>query len=201
MNRWTQDYENILEEIRQNSVSQSTNHKKRYFFYKKLHFRIRIPTIILSSIGSVVAVGLQSYLGQPHVSAITCLISLLVSMINSIELFLKINETVEIELETSRHFYNLACDIHKILSLENINRVGEPKEILETMYRRYVELMEKSNLMISSHRDLLISLPKKNYFLQNISNSSSISSISSKSTSPIIELSINTTNINQEEQV
>ena len=183
MTDWTEDYETVLEEIRQNSVNQSIIHKKKYFFYKQLHFRIRIPTIILSSIGSVASVGLQAYLSQTHVSAITCLISLLVSMINSIELFLKINENQEIELETSKHFYNLATDIHKILSLEQFNRTGTAKESLDAMYRRYVDLMEKSNLMLSSYKDVLITLPKKsiNPFYKNkpISSASSLNSIAS----------------------
>lgn len=186
MSDWTQDYENVLEEIRQNSVNQSIIHKKKYFFYKQLHFRIRIPTIILSSIGSVASVGLVSYLDQRNVSGITCLISLLVSMINSIELFLKINETTELELETSKNFYNLACDIHKILSLDHYNRNNSPKETLDGMYRRYVDLMEKSNLMISNYKDALIILPKKNKFFnkKTIDASSSSSSLSSGSAPP-----------------
>lgn len=186
-NNWTTDYENVLEEIRQNAVIQSINHKKKYFFYKQLHFRIRIPTIILSSLGSVASVGLQSYLSQHHVSAITCLISLLVSIINSIELFLKINETTELELETSKHFYNLATDIHKILSLESKNREDKPQSILDLMYRRYVDLMEKSNLVSGNYKDYLIILPKKNKIVNKIiasaSNNQLFSLINSSSNS------------------
>ena len=32
---WTTDIENLLEQIRQNSVNLSTNHKKNYFFYNE----------------------------------------------------------------------------------------------------------------------------------------------------------------------
>jgi len=189
-NNWTEDYEVILEEVRQNSVNQAILHKKKYFYFKQLHFRIRIPTIILSSIGSVVSVGLQSYLGQPHVSAITCLISLLVSIINSVELFLKINENQEIELETSKHYYTLATDIHKLLTLEQYNRLVNPKESLDNFYRRYIDLSEKSNLLSSNYKDVLISLPKKNNFFSKNKNNSNSSSISSNSTppSPLIQI-------------
>jgi hypothetical protein len=190
-NNWTEDYELILEEVRQNSVNQAILHKKKYFYFKQLHFRIRIPTIILSSIGSVVSVGLQSYLGQPHVSAITCLISLLVSIINSIELFLKINENQEIELETSKHYYTLATDIHKLLTLEQFNRLVNPKESLDNFYRRYIDLSEKSNLLSANlYKDVLISLPKKNTFFSKKKNNSNSSSISSNSTppSPLVQM-------------
>ena len=84
-----------------------------------------------------------------------------VGIINSIQIFLKINETTELELETSKHFYNLATDIHKILGLSSFNRIITPKECLDNMYRRYVELMEKSNLISSQYKDVLISLPEK----------------------------------------
>ena len=182
-NIWTEDYEIILEEIRQNSVNQAILHKKKYFFYKDLHFRIRIPTIILSSVGSVASVGLQSYLKQPHVSAITCLISLIVSIINSIELFLKINESTELEIDTSKSYYNLATDIHKLLSLESKNRLSNPKETLDEIYRRYIDLTQKSNLLSSSYKDVLIVLPKKTSFF-NKNNNSNTSTISSNSTPP-----------------
>jgi len=157
--KWSGDYEEILEQIRVNSVNQATMHKKKYFFYMQLNKWFRIPTIILSSIGSVASVGLQSYFKQDHVSALTCLISLTVGIINSIEIFLKINETTELELETSKHF--LATDIHKVLGLSHFNRTANAKEDLDDMYRRYVELMEKSNLISSQYKDVLITLPKK----------------------------------------
>jgi hypothetical protein len=187
-NNWSQDYEEILEQIRINSVNQAQQHKKKYFFYRQLNKWFRIPTIILSSIGSVASVGLQSYFKQQNVSALTCLISLSVGIINSIEIFLKINETTELELETSKHFYNLATDIHKILGLSAFNRISTPKETLDDMYRRYVELMEKSNLISSQYKDVLISLPKKQKgILSKISlgNSSASSSSSLNSNNPL----------------
>ena len=187
-NNWSQDYEEILEQIRINSVNQAQQHKKKYFFYMQLNQWFRIPTIILSSIGSVASVGLQSYFKQQNVSALTCLVSLSVGIINSIEIFLKINETTELELETSKHFYNLATDIHKILGLSAFNRNITPKECLDDMYRRYVELMEKSNLISSQYKDVLISLPKKQKgILSKISlgNSSASSSSSLNSNNPL----------------
>ena len=175
INKWTTDFEIVLEEIRINSVNQAIQHKKKYFFYLNLNKWFRIPTIILSSIGSVASVGLQSYFTQQNVSALTCLISLTVGIINSIEIFLKISETRELELETSKHFYNLATDIHKILSLTQFNRSTSARETLDEMYRRYVELMEKSNLISSTYKDVLITLPKKNskYPILNVSSSNS----------------------------
>jgi hypothetical protein len=121
----------------------------------------RIPTIIFSSIESAAAVRLNSYLQQPLISSITCVISLVVGIINSIEIFLKINETCQLELQTAKEFYNLGTDIHKILGLMPIIRSVDGKDSLDEFYRRYVELMDKSNLISSNSKDLMIKLPRK----------------------------------------
>jgi hypothetical protein len=159
--RWGKDYEVILEQIRQNAVNQAVFHKKRYFVYVKLNQYFQLPTIILSSCASVSAIGLQPYILQEQISGLVCLINLLIATINSIQIFLKISETCEAELETSRNYYHLATDIHKILSLEEPNRPMSGKECLDDIYRRYVELYESSNLLSVNYKDTMITLPKK----------------------------------------
>jgi K+ transporter len=84
MEGWTDDIERVLEEIRMNAVQLSNNHKQNYFFYKSLHKYFRIPTIVLSSVASVSAIGLQNYISQAHISGIVCLLGLSISVVNSI---------------------------------------------------------------------------------------------------------------------
>jgi hypothetical protein len=191
MNLWTSDIEQILNDVRENSIYLSTFHKKNYFYYKKVGSYFRLPTIILASIASVSSVGLTPYLLQPHISAITCLISLTVGIINSIELYMKITEIIEIELETSKQYYNLSIDLHKVLNLNQSNRQGDPKELLDVFYRRYVELFEKSSLLSISYPDRLAKLPKpKSFFKSNkkpINIPSDASSSSSISSNPITD--------------
>ena len=185
---WGTDYENILEQIRQNCVYQAILHKKKYFFYVKLNQYFRLPTIFLSALTSVSAVGLQPYIAQKHISGLVCLVSLTIGVINSIEIFLKISETCEAELETSKLFYHLATDIHKTLSLDQENRPTTGKECLEEIYRRYAELMEKSNLLRAYYKDTMINLPKRGYPRQPLTTKelpqkSPLSSSSSSSSS------------------
>ena len=122
---WTQDIEQILNDVRENSVYLSSFHKKKYFYYKKVGDAFRIPTIVLSSVASVSSVGLTSYLVQSHISALTCLLSLAVGIINSVELYMQISDNTDRELETSKLYYNLSIDIHKVLNLNQINRDGD----------------------------------------------------------------------------
>ena len=115
------------------------------------------------------SVGLTAYLAQPHISAITCLISLTVGIINSIELYMKITDTIEAELETSKLYYNLSIDLHKLLNLDQRNRTGEPRELLDAFFTRYIELVEKSNLLNQSFPDKLNKLPKQRSLFSNSS--------------------------------
>ncbi len=185
---WGHDYEDILEQIRQNAVHQAIFHKRKYFFYVKLNQYFRLPTIFFSALVSVSSVGLQPYLPQRHISGLVCLVSLIIGVINSIEIFLKISETCEAELETSKLFYHLATDIHRVLSLDHENRPMTGKECLEEIYRRYTELMEKSNLLRANYKDTMIKLPKKKDTFKRLNQpKSTISSASSTTSNPLDE--------------
>jgi len=167
---WSEDIENILESIRQNAVLFNKNHKTKYFFYKSLEKYFRIPTIILSAVASVSSVGLHQYLAQNHISAITCGLSLLVGIINSIELYLKIQENLETELSNSKDFYTLAVDIHKTLNLSRENRGMRGNEYLEKKFNTFVKLVESGNLVDKPILDVLISMPNKKPGIMKILN-------------------------------
>ena len=182
MNDWSDDIEKVLEEIRLNAVQLSNNHKQNYFFYKSLHKYFRIPTIILSSVASVSSVGLQNYISQEHINGIVCLLGLSVSVVNSIELFLKLQETLEIELNCSKEFYNLSIDIRKTLLLDRENRQLSGQTYLEKRYNDYVKLQEQSNLISNNFNDGLNNLPKKISMMKKLMPKKKNSNSSSSST-------------------
>lgn len=160
MSTWSDDIERVLQCIRTNSVQMSSSHKNKYFFYKKIIKWFKIPTIVLSSIGSVASVGLTEYIDQAHISALTCGLALFVSVLNSVEMFLKINEMMEQELEHSKLYYNLSVGIQKTLLLDAENRSDKGQIYLEKTYSQYIKLMECSNLL-SGVQDKFLELPKK----------------------------------------
>jgi len=193
---WSSDIETILNDLRENSVYLSQHHKKNYFYYKQVSTYFRIPTIILSSVASVAAVGLGNYVKQENISGIVCLMSLSIGIINSIELYLRIQDNLENELATSKSYYNLSIDLHKVLNLSQHNRDGEPKQVLDTFYNRYVELVEESNLLAANYPDKLSKIPKmksmfstskKRLSLPSPSSNSSSSSSSSINSNPMDE--------------
>lgn len=201
MENWenSTDIENILDKIRINSINLNKSHMTNYFYYKKLGKWFQIPTIILSSFNSVFSVGF-TYTSQENISSVSALISLIVSIINSIQLYLKIIENMEEEQEISKKYYTLSSDIYKILKLNKEHREGNSKEILNEYYNQYIELLNKSNLLNNnSYSDKLLILPKeksifKKFTTKNIDdNASSNSSINSsdtpRTTSPLKEIS------------
>jgi hypothetical protein len=153
MNDWTEDIENVLEKIRKNSSILSEEHKQTYFRLKNTLQYFRLPLIVISGINSVVSVGMQQYLEQSAISGITCVLSLICSIIGSIELFLAIQKRVEGELISSREYYLLTIDIQKTLLLNREHRPLPAKEYLEKIYNTYIKLTENSNLVKKSIKD------------------------------------------------
>jgi len=147
MSSWSNDYEVILENIRQNCIIMSAYHKKRFYHYKGLLKYFRIPLIFISAINSVFSVGLQPFLDQGIISVICCLLSLISAIISSIELFLAISSQMENELTNSKLFYLLGVDIYKTLALQQDHRPLSGRDYLEKQYGEYCKLIENSNLI------------------------------------------------------
>ena len=169
--QWSDDIENVLGKIRENCILMSDYHKTRYYYFKGLLKYFRIPTIILSAANSVFSVGLQPYLEQETISLITCMIALFVGVINSIELFLAIQSTMEQELTTSKDFYILSIDIYKILLLHRNHRSIDGKTFLDDKYSIYCKLFEGSQLMNKEINDRLVPLLTVKNSSQSIFNS------------------------------
>jgi len=168
---WTTDIIAILEKIRINSVTFSQHHKKKYFFYRRIQKWFRLPTICLSAIASVGSVGLQSYIDQSHISALVCFLSLSVGVLNSIELYLKITDNIENELNNSKAYYTLAIDIEKTTKLTAPNRQINAIKYLDSKYSTFQKLTEQSNPMSSQIIDTLATIPQVKTSIFNRSKS------------------------------
>ena len=158
-NDWTTDIESVLENIRQNCVILSKEHKTKYFFLKENLKYYRLPVIVLSGINSIISVGLQPYLEQGLISITTCLLALVCSIIGSIELYLAIQKGMESEMVSQRDYYLLGVDIFKTLSLSKDHRPIPAKDYLEKCYNTYCRLAESSNALAKKVEDKLCPLP------------------------------------------
>ncbi len=177
---WTTDYEHLLESLRLNSVHMSRTHKRLYFRYRQMSNMFRVPTIVLSAVASVSSVGLQHYMTQQNISGMTCLISLIIGVMNSVELYLKLQESIEMELEKSKKWYQLASNIYKVIALDRCHRPPQPSVVIDQFYVDYMALFEESSLSGVYYSDkLLVTKKLKHIEMVGSSNASSSSSINS----------------------
>lgn len=171
MNAWSPDLEGVLENIRQNAVVMSQEHRKNYIYLKGRLRYFKVPIIVLSAINSVSAIGLQPYMLQENISILNCLISLVCGVIGSIELYLGIQTAMESEMTSSKNFYLLSIEIYKILALSPEHRVVNGNEFLNEKYGEYIQLIEDSNILVKKISDRLSPLP--NGDMSSLASSSS----------------------------
>jgi len=165
MNNWSEEIEEICDKLRVNCVNLSEYHRKRYYHFKSYGKWFRLPLIILASVNSTASVGLQPVLDQTIISGITCLIGMIMGIIGSLELYLGIQTSMEVELKHSKEFYTLAIHIFKTLSLNRVNRLEDGKEYLNEKYSLYIKLCESSNLLERRMKnDLLATVPQSSVF-------------------------------------
>jgi hypothetical protein len=158
---WTREVEDICERMRVNAVNLSEYHRKRYFNQKSYGKYFRIPVIILASVNATASVGLQQTGVSPTtVSGITCLLGMVIGIIGSIELYLNIQQSMEIELKQAKEFYTLAIDLYKTLKLNATERGENGISYMNKKYSHYVKLKEASNLHKHKIRhDVLTRIP------------------------------------------
>ncbi len=142
---WSRDQEDILRRVSYNCGLMSDHHRTEYYNLISQLKWFRIPVIILSSMNAVFSVGLGAYLEQNVVSTLTCLLSLIVSCIGSVELYLALQKKSDNELISYRAFYTLALRINTTLDLDVENRNQEGDPFLAEIIAEYRALFEQSN--------------------------------------------------------
>jgi hypothetical protein len=83
---WTEDINIILKSLQENTDQYQKFHKEKYRNYKARLIVFRIPVIVLSSVNSVLSVGLSQYVDQKTTSVINCLMSLACATISAVEI-------------------------------------------------------------------------------------------------------------------
>ena len=156
MSEWSEDIEQVLGKLRENCIILYKYHLGRYHQYKRTLPFFKIPVLILSAFNSVFSVGLQPYMQQSMISILICIVSLCITIMNSVEMYMGIQKSLEIEMTASQGFYLLSIDIYKMLSLIRRNRDVSGKQYLTDCYNLYQGLIKQSKLIHDSNlRDTL----------------------------------------------
>ena len=170
---WTSEVETILEKIRINSVCLSNRHRENFFEYKQMSRYFDLPIIVISTFSASFSVGLPAYISQEAVSGITCSISMFITILSSIKLYLNLDDLIKNEYEMSKQFNLLSLDIYKMLHLKQEQREEIGIDYLNKSFATYSQLIEKSHLLRKRLKyDELIDIETNKYFSDVDSNSS-----------------------------
>jgi hypothetical protein len=157
---WSEDVENQIRNVEYNCKKNSQIAKDRYLLLIEHIKYFRIPVIFFSGINSVFAVGLNSYMSQDSVSVITCMISFLVGMISSIEMYLGLTKRIDLANQTYRDFYLLALKINNVLRLKREHRSElDGRSFLIECVNSYEKIFQGSNIYTEKFEDRLMSNP------------------------------------------
>ncbi len=156
--KWTSDIEHILRNISSNAGLASEYHRRKYLELTKSLSYFKIPIIILSGINSLASISLSNYMNQNIVSIMTAIISLIVSSISSIELYLSIQKRSDNELLTYKSYYNLSVKINSMLKLHPKHRHTDADTFLQSCLSEYENLFQSANVNGLGEHDKMVEL-------------------------------------------
>jgi hypothetical protein len=99
---------------------------------------------------------MQKFTSQTVVTVFTSCISLVVSVIGSLELFLGVNDKLTKELSSQKDTYNLAINISKMLLLSRVNRNQDGHQYLDESFNEYQKIVMESNIKNTRVKDNLL---------------------------------------------
>ena len=158
---WSLKIEAICEDVLTNIKLLSEIHKTNYLVLKIYLFRLKIPVIVLSAFNSIVSVGLSNYTTQSITSTITCLLSLCVGLLGSLELFIGVSTKMDIEYSTYKSLKVLGIKISHTLKLEPCNRDMNGDIFLKEVISEYESIFKNSLINVMDINDDLLKMPIK----------------------------------------
>lgn len=159
MNNWNHCVDNLLDKIRLNSIMLTSKHIRNHLYYLNVSKYFEIPVIVLSVFSGSFSVGANSFMNQETISVTTCTISMIITILTSIKLYMKITENSSQEQELAIEYKTLALDLFKILSLPNEDRGEDGLIYLNKVYSKYISLIENSQILnLINKNDNLLTL-------------------------------------------
>ena len=84
-----------LKKIRNSSVVLSERHRSNFYKYKSLSKWFDLPIFVISVLSRSFSVGSQAYIEQDIISTITCSISMIVTILSSIKIYLYLEDMIK----------------------------------------------------------------------------------------------------------
>jgi hypothetical protein len=183
MDGWTDEIINILQRIRMNSIALNKKHVTRFIYFNSISKYFDIP-IIIFSVFSASFTSLD-VINSYYNTIITTSISMTITILSSIKLYLNLSNNINDEIQLSKAYYILSINIYKQLTLKQ----GDPKLFLEESFSEYSKLIEQSSILYKNINKDLLTINEyfkdnKKLFFTNLTNSSNSSYSSNEDDSP-----------------
>lgn len=149
---WDKSICDILERIRYNSIKLNEQHTTRYIQFASVLKYFDLPIIFLSTVSSSFpSLGLVN---QNYSQVITTFISMIITILSSIKLYLNLTNTINNEVDLSKSYYLLSIGIYKMLILKPADT--NARLYLDEVFSEYSKLIEQSTIILkNTKKDLL----------------------------------------------
>lgn len=146
LNAWI-GVEPVLVKLKQSCLALHKRYKDEYTLAKSRQKFYDVPIIVLSGVNSILIAGAQSYLDATYVTLATCFLSLVVSIIQSLKTFFRVDERRDNMLSTNKDLFRLYVVMSVTLDQPSSLRGIEPKRFLMDNYSEYQKILDKASVI------------------------------------------------------
>lgn len=139
--------EPVLVRLKHSCYKLHKTYKNEYIMAKNNQKYYDVPIIILSGINSILIAGAQNYLSPIYVTLATCMISLIVSIIQSLKTFFRIDERRDNMLSTYKDLFRLYVVMSVTLDQPPNVRGIEGRRFLLDNYSEYQKVLDKASVI------------------------------------------------------
>jgi len=136
--------ESVLERIKHSCFAMHLLYRRRYFQAKKRLSLYDVPIIGLSAINSVLIAGGKDFVPAQILQITTCLLAVVVGIIQSIKNYFKIDESRESCLVTYKDLFRMFCEISMLLDQPRHWRGVDPQKYTIDKGNEYQAIMSQS---------------------------------------------------------
>jgi hypothetical protein len=143
--RWHTEEEVFLENLQRQCETLYKHTIKEHHYYDRLSGKFNVPILVISSINSLTAVALNSFIAQEYVSVLNAVLSAGTGVLGSIQLYLKLNEKMTKATRASIGFKRISLKISRELALAREVRTTEGPAFVQDCFSEYNQVLESSN--------------------------------------------------------
>lgn len=147
---WHSSQESLLKDLAQRCISRSVLHRIEYSHYYRINSAITIPTIVISLLAGAASAAQSTLVdivgesAESHVPLVIGMLSMLISILNSVSSFLKIPALTEQNLQSHLQFEKLSRQIQSEICVRAVDRKMSGREACQKFEATFQQLLDLS---------------------------------------------------------